>query len=116
MILPPTARHMAAWVFGDELRVFYTTVGDAPERIMMVTVDVSVPWTDWRASEPLEVLRPEERWEGADLPIVPSIRSFWPEPANQLRDPFVFVDDDGEAYLFYAVAGESGIAVAHLHC
>ncbi len=69
--------------------------------------------TLWVA-EPLEVLRPEEPWEGSDLPLVASIRSFRPEPANQLRDPYVFVDIDGQAYLFYAVAVESGIAVARL--
>lgn len=79
----------------------------------MVTVDTSTPWTEWSASEPVEVLRPEMPWEGVDEPLVPSIHSFWPEPANQLRDPYVLVDN-GEAYLFYAVAGESGIAVAQL--
>lgn len=113
-LLPKTARHLAAWVVGDELRILYTKVGDAPERILMVVVDTRPPWTDWVASTPVEVLRPEEPWEGSDLPVEPSIRSFWPDRANQLRDPFVFVDDDASAYLFYAVAGESGIAVARL--
>lgn len=113
-ILPPTSRHMAAWVDGAELRVFYSEVGDTPERIKMVSVDVSRRWLEWTAGEPVEVLRPELDWEGAGEPLVPSIRSFWPSPANQLRDPYVFVDRDGQAYLFYAVAGECGIAVARL--
>jgi len=113
-VFAPTTRHLAVWVAGTELRVFFTSVGDAPERIMMATVDATGPWRQWSASEPIEVLRPERSWEGADLPLTPSIRSFWPEPANQLRDPAIFVDEDGEVYLFYAVAGESGIAVARL--
>ena len=32
---------------------------------------------------------------------------------RQLRDPFVF-REDGKTYLFYAVAGETGIAMAEL--
>lgn len=113
-LLPPTSRHMAAHLRGDLLQVFYSEVGDAPECIKMVAVDVSSKWTDWSASAPVEVLRPEEDWEGADVEVAPSIRSFWPDRANQLRDPAVFVDDDGATYLFYAVAGEAGIAVAQL--
>ncbi len=114
-LLPPTSRHMAAKVDNDELRIFYSEVGDAPERIKMVTVDIARPWLEWSSSEPFEVIRPEEDWEGAQLPSVRSIRSFWPEPANQLRDPYVFGDSDGSVYLFYAVAGERGIGVARLH-
>ncbi len=112
ILLPPTSRHMATRVDGAELQVFYSEVGDAPERIKMVPVDIRGEWTDWQAGEPVEVLKPEEIWEGADVPLAPSIRSFWPERANQLRDPAIFNDIDGESYLFYAVAGESGIAVA----
>jgi hypothetical protein len=44
-------------------------------------------------------------WEDADLVEEPSIRSFVPEPLNQLRDPIVFTDLDGQRYLFYAAAG-----------
>lgn len=111
-LLRPTTRHMAVRVDGAELQIFFTEVGDVPERIKMVSVDVRGEWSDWEAGEPIEVLKPEETWEGADVPLAPSIRSFWPERANQLRDPAIFIDDDGESYLFYAVAGESGIAVA----
>jgi hypothetical protein len=32
---------------------------------------------------------------------------------NQLRDPAIF-EEDGRTYLLYAVAGESGIAIAEL--
>ena len=52
---------------------------------------------------------------GADEPCVPSIRGAVDEPVNQLRDPCLFCDPgDGTWWLFYAVAGESGIAVARL--
>jgi hypothetical protein len=32
---------------------------------------------------------------------------------NQLRDPAIF-EEDGQIYLLYAVAGESGIAIAEI--
>jgi hypothetical protein len=33
---------------------------------------------------------------------------------NALRDPAVFVDDDGKTYMLYSVMGEQGIAIAEL--
>lgn len=33
---------------------------------------------------------------------------------NQLRDPAIY-EEDGRVYLLYAVARESGIAIAELH-
>ena len=44
----------------------------------------------------------------------PSVRSVAYGHVNQLRDPAVYVEDGG-VYLLYAVAGESGIAIARLH-
>ena len=62
---------------------------------------------------PSEVLRPERDWEGADAPLEPSLRSVAYGHVNQLRDPAIF-EEDGRTFLLYAVAGESGIAIAEL--
>jgi hypothetical protein len=59
------------------------------------------------------VLRPERVWEGADAPAVPSVRSTAYGHVNQLRDPAIF-EENGRTYLLYAVAGESGIAIAQV--
>jgi acetylornithine/succinyldiaminopimelate/putrescine aminotransferase len=59
------------------------------------------------------VLRPEHPWEGSDAPLAPSVRSVAYGKVNQLRDPAIF-EEDGRTYLLYAVAGESGIAIAEL--
>jgi acetylornithine/succinyldiaminopimelate/putrescine aminotransferase len=59
-------------------------------------------------------MRPERAWEGANLPVEPSIRSVAYGPVNQLRDPAIF-EENGRVFLLYAVAGESGIAIAELH-
>ena len=109
----PHMRHAALLKRGNDLWVFWTQVGDAPERILLSRIDLSGEWSGWRASEPVEVLRPEFPWEGADAPLVPSIRSTAYGHVNQLRDPAI-LEDAGRVYLFYAVAGESGIALAEI--
>jgi hypothetical protein len=109
----PDMRHSAVLVRGDVLHVFWTRVGDAPERILRSTIGLDGDWMGWSESEPVEVLRPVQPWEGADAPEEPSVRSVAHGHVNQLRDPAVF-DDEGRLFLLYAVAGESGIALAEL--
>jgi hypothetical protein len=106
-------RHFDFYLESNTLYVFYTKVGDAPERIYLSTIDVSKTWKEWVESEPLLVMKPEFKWEGAEAPLEPSLRSTAYGPVNQLRDPHLF-ESDGQRYLFYAVAGESGIAVAKI--
>jgi hypothetical protein len=88
-------------------------VGDAPESILHSTIDLAGDWMTWRDSPPQVVLRPKRPWEGADAPVVPSIRSTAYGHVNQLRDPAIF-EEDGRTFLLYAVAGESGIAIAEI--
>jgi len=106
-------RHGALLKRGDDLLVFWTRVGDIPEHILLSTIDVSGPWSTWRASEPVNVLLPEEDWEGGDLPLEASVRDAINLRVRQLRDPAIFVDGD-QVYLLYAVAGEAGIAIAEI--
>ena len=113
MLFNPAMRHSAVLRRGDLLYVFWTQVGHAPERILLSTIDLRPDWMDWHESEPVEILRPERPWEGADAPIEPSVRGVVHGTVNQLRDPAVYVEDN-EVYLLYAVAGESGIAIARV--
>lgn len=113
VIFDKNTRHHDIYLDGDTLYVFYTMVGDAPEKIYVATIDVSKPWDQWELSEPSFVMQPEYDWEGADAPVEPSIRSTAYGHVNQLRDPHIF-EENGQLYLFYAVAGESGIAVAKI--
>ena len=114
LLFNPSMRHSALLKRGDLLYVFWTQAGDAPESILLSMIDISPPWTQWSASEPRVVLRPERDWEGADRPVEPSLRSTAYGKVNQLRDPAIF-EEDGRVYLLYAVAGESGIAIAEVH-
>ena len=106
-------RHSALLVRGDELLVFWTRVGDAPESILLSRIDLAKEWQSWSESAPEVVLQPETDYEGANLPAEPSVRGKIYGPANQLRDPAIF-EEDGRVYLLYSVAGESGIAIAAL--
>lgn len=106
-------RHTGILLRGDRLHLFYTLVGDTPERIYHASVDLKPDWTEWTATAPEEVLRPEKDYEGADVAEKKSIGGMSEERERALRDPDV-LDDDGHIYLYYTVAGELGIAVAEV--
>jgi len=114
LLFNPDMRHAGLLVRNRTLFVFWTQVGHKPERILLSTIDLSGDWESWKETEAIEVLRPETVWEGADAPLEPSVRSVAYGHVNQLRDPAIFVEED-DVYLLYAVAGESGIAIAKLH-
>jgi hypothetical protein len=107
-------RHAALLKRGDTLFVFWTQVGEAPETILLSIIALSDDWMKWSDTRPpIEVLRPERPWEGADAPLTPSLRSTAYGHLNQLRDPAIF-EEKGRTFLLYAVAGESGIAIAEV--
>jgi hypothetical protein len=107
-------RHSALLIHDNFLYVFFTRRGDAPERILLSTIELSEDWNNWTASEPVEVLRPEMDYEGVNLPIEPSRRGYIDERVHQLRDPAIYREGDA-IYLLYSVAGESGIAIAEVN-
>lgn len=106
-------RHAALLRRGDLLYVFWTEVGEVPEHVKLSTIDLRGDWMGWSESEAVELLRPEYPWEGSDAPLEPSVRSTAYGHVNQLRDPAIF-EESGRVYLLYAVAGESGIALAEV--
>ena len=105
-------RHVALLVRGDNLIVLYSRKGDAPERILALTVLLNKDWRNWIESEPIDVIRPEKNYEGIDFPNKPSKYGLATK-VRQLRDPCIF-EDSGKTYLFYTVAGEMGIAMAEI--
>jgi len=105
-------RHSGLYEDVNILYLFYTLKRDAPERIYLSTVNLDGDWTEWQLSYPIEVLRPEAGYEGVDYPIFPS-RPGKAIHVQQLRDPGI-IEDNGELYMFYSVAGEMGIAMAKL--
>jgi hypothetical protein len=109
----PTQVHNAVLLKGDTLNVFYTRGGDTPERILFSQVKLGSDWKEWKPTPPQEFLAPETRWEGADLPLTAGRIGAIDRPIRALRDPAIF-QESGKTYLLYAIAGESGIAIAEL--
>jgi hypothetical protein len=107
-------RHVAVQVTGDFLWIYYTRLGDSPERILRTRIELTEDWRSWRpAIAPQEVLWPEEDYEGGDLPVRPSRPGAAKGRENAVRDPALFTDR-GRTYLIYSVAGEAGLAIAEV--
>jgi hypothetical protein len=96
----------------DALLVCFSRVGDAPEKLMWTRVDLAGEAAKWTASAPRVLLEPEREYEGAKAPLEPST-VMGQTNVRQLRDPFLFQEGD-QTWLFYAVAGETGIGLARL--
>ena len=112
---PGSIRHVGICLEGTLLSVYFSRIGDAPERILRSHIDLyGTDWLNWAASAEEEVLRPHEDYEGAGLPVQVSVSGPAHNPENALRDPHLLVHM-GEKYMFYSVAGEQGIAVCKLH-
>ena len=110
----PEMRHAAVRRVGDVLDVFWSRVGDAPERILHSRVRLEGDWTEWHeAGAPRVVLEPEREWEGGRLGVEPSVRGEINRVVRQLRDPCVY-EEDGRTYMLYCGGGESAIGIAEV--
>lgn len=106
-------RHAALLLRGQRLLVFYSHVGDEPERILLSEIALDGDWSGWQQGPSVTVLTPERDYEGAQLSIRASVRGLAPQPVRELRDPALY-EEDGVLYLLYSVAGENGIALARV--
>ena len=111
LVFEPGMRHSAVQIVGSDLLVFYSRIGDEPERILLSRIDLRGDWLRWTPSAPLTALEPEAPYEGSDLPLAPSKAGEVFGPVRQLRDPGVLLEGD-TLYLFYSAAGENALAVA----
>lgn len=106
-------RHVAVDLRGDTLWVYYSRIGDRPERIMVSRIKLDPDWKKWSATYPEDVLKPDMAYEGSNLPMVTSKPGEVREPAPALQDPAIFRDGN-KTYLFYVASGERAIAAAEL--
>ena len=110
---PNALRHSAVKLVGDTLWVFYSRVGDAPERILLTKIKLTDDWNAWTPTAPEEVAAPEKDYEGVDLPLTTSKVGLYYGKVRELRDPYVF-EENNTWYLLYSAAGESSIAIGRL--
>ncbi|MDR1673020.1 MAG: hypothetical protein LBS09_06130 [Bacteroidales bacterium] len=106
-------RHAAVKVHGEKLLVFYSRIGDTPERILLSNIELTGNWKEWTASAPVTLAYPTTEYEGAMLPAITSTSGAFHGLVRQLRDP-AFYEENGKWYLLYSVGGENGIGIAEL--
>lgn len=109
--------------------VFYTLIGDLPEKVMLGNIDVSVGFKDWMKWKMLPgpiILKPQYWYEHGGAPPVASKPGAATEILYEIRDPHFLPDDAQElddgaligdilsGLLFYTVQGENRIAMAKL--
>ena len=111
--LAPSTRHTAVLVRGETLHVFWSEIGDAPERIYAGHINLNDDWHSWELEGKQEILRAEFDWEGGAEPVAASVAGAIYDPVNQLRDPCIFQDGD-KTYLLYSACGEAAIGIAEL--
>jgi hypothetical protein len=106
-------RHAAVDVQGSRLAVYYSRIGDRPERILLSYISLVPDWRSWKASPAVTVISPETSEEGIELPLEVSKIGEAEGRVRELRDPAIF-HDGGRIYLLYSIAGESGLSVAEI--
>ena len=124
---PDDPRHFAIYTrthldpSDTNIYAFYSAKFDSPERIFLSVIDTNDGSTnplEWNVLGQEEILEPEVEWEGVNFPFNEDFgnasQSGQAINVRQLRDPYVFEDDDGQLYLFYSGAGENAIGVASL--
>ena len=112
-VFPTTARHHALLINRDQVFIFWSEVGEAPEHVKVSLLTADDGDKTYSISHLGLVLHPEKEWEGALARNEPSVRSVAYGRVNQLRDPCIFVED-GRVFLLYAGGGESAIGIAEL--
>jgi hypothetical protein len=105
-------RHVGLYLDKHILHIFFSKIGDKPERILHTSIDLNNGHDkDWKVGKNTEIVKPEEKYEGAELALKESCAGAAHKPENALRDPYVMCEQNS-FYLFYSVAGEQGIALS----
>ena len=95
--------------------LFFTRVGDAPERILVATLRVNDTNLEWPPTEASSLLAPTVE-EGGGAPVAPSRRGGVNQRVHQLRDPAALLCCGARTFLFWAFGGEQGIAGGQVVC
>lgn len=111
-------RHFGVLKRDDILYAFFTNKAATPERIKVSTFDfanLASDYNGWKGTFPnQELIRPDEDWEGVNLPLDISEAGSSDDATHQLRDPGILEDSDGRTYMFYSGSGEKAIGVSQI--
>ena len=120
--LTEIGRHFSVIRHGPAtLGVYYTRIGDKPERVRRFEVDLRTINDGWSADAIIdgtasaEVIAPQELYEGSSAPLRASRTSRAAPGEHALRDPYPFAPaGSDQLFLFYTGGGEDNICVAQL--
>lgn len=110
--LLPKSRHTSILVHNSKIFVFYSIVGDCPEHICYSEI-LKINKNKIKTGIKNSIVKPEYKYEHDDKKPKISKYGSSTDKVNQLRDPYVFKDDD-KIYLLYTVCGEKGIAICEI--
>ncbi len=111
--LMQNGRHFGVYLDGDQLEVYYSKSDDQPEQILRTNITLSANSSNWKLGETIKILAPEMEYEGSNIPLEVSQQRSYSERRQMVRDPSIFIAH-GSKYMYYALAGETGIGVAEL--
>lgn len=116
-------RHFDMLLVEGMIFVFYSMIGDHPERLLLASIDTTITtnWTDWKLlhqDQGPRILKPEYWYEHGNE----AIGSTKEGPAtmrHEVRDPRFLPDLESNSkhisgLLFYTVQGEKGVAMARV--
>ena len=87
-------RHSGVLVKGDKLYVIWTRIGDAPERELHSTINLSNYWRDWCGTKGKEILRFKFDREVAHLPTTTSSVGGLTKQEHALRGLYLFKESE----------------------
>jgi hypothetical protein len=106
----PHSRHTHTIQINGKLYVFFSMVGDCPEHILFAEIITLSHNDNIVISKYKSIIKPEFDYEHNLLIAYPSKYGKVVNKINQLRDPYVYIEND-IVYILYTVCGENGIAI-----
>ena len=82
-------RHISFIIENNILFIFYTRIGDKPERIYYSKVNLTIDEKEWFFDTENELIRPEFDFEGVNIKLTKSEPGDSSKPENALRDPHI---------------------------
>lgn len=107
-------RHLCLLKREEYLEVFFTKIGDKPERIYRGILKLLYNQKNWKITNIEEILRPTKVYEGSKIKLEKSEPGPSKKIENAVRDPYI-LNDNNKTYLFYSIKGEKGIALAKIN-
>ena len=109
-----SVRHLCLLKRNEYLEIFFTKIGDKPERIYRGILSLIYEQKKWKVVKIKEILRPTKVYEGSKIKLKKSEPGPSKKIENAVRDPYILIDKN-KTYLFYSIKGEKGIALAKIN-